>query len=694
VTSEAEFLRLARDDLPLLIHGEALCRWAKRFGVGRGIPTQEVVAPTARLQQLLPRLALSDAQAALERWPELARADSAEELSQAVLGSAALVGEARHAAQWLLWWGGAEAEQPVAQTLMRQVGAALAAEVSGHWRGVYDGEMDGGSAGAETLLRRWLRLDGESPDWPQPFPEVLPARVCEQLREALERATAAQGLAIYRELRERQADPQILALAGTAAGEWLRHHPEALGRDALRELQDHLQPELHDDLLARLPRALPPMLPQEVPAWAGWMTDAYLPYRSWDGADHAALQPHLRQFVEAFLAVYAAALNGGAHAERLIWRRSAALRGQPYVTLVAVCDGLHLHDLAILQRELARHDTGRRLTLTGQDVAFGALPTITSRAKPALFCGVAPAQTGTQPLLGFEATKEERVAEALRGAATGDVVFWNIAEPDVIYHKAESLDRARDEVAARLSVIAKRLLGVLTALPEGQSVQLVVTTDHGRLLRASGRTATPPAGFTPEGRAAYGTWADIPAAGFRLEENMALLGRSRYGLAEDAAALFSDETFVDTAGRGGNVICPHGGLSPEEVLLPWVTYVRDLAFRLPTLTAEGEGQAEEPGPFILTVTNPNSVPLVVERLGGPLGTQVTDWAPWTVPPQSQQRLTVALGSWPTSAALSALTLRATVRTPRSAAQDVAVTLKLKSVELYTSTADILGDLLS
>ncbi|MFC6667132.1 hypothetical protein ACFP9V_18635 [Deinococcus radiopugnans] len=424
------------------------------------------------------------------------------------------------------------------------------------------------------------------------------------------------------------------------------------------------------------------------------MTDAYLPYRSWNEADHAALRPHLRQFVEAFLDVYAAALNGGAHAERLIWRRSAALCGQPYVTLVAVCDGLHLHDLAILQRELARHDTGRRLTLTGQDIAFGALPTITSRAKPALFCGVAPAQTGTQPLLGFQATKEDRVGEALRGAAAGDVVFWNIAEPDVIYHKAESLDRARDEVSARLSVIARRLLGLLTALPEGLPVQLVVTTDHGRLLRASGRTATPPDGFNPEGRAAYGAWADIPAAGFRLEENMVLLGRSRYGLAEDAAALFSDETFVDTAGRGGNVICPHGGLSPEEVLLPWVTYVRDLAFRLPTLTAEGDGQAEEPGTFILTLTNPNSVPLVVERLGGPLGAQVTDWAPWTVAPQSQQRLTVALGSWPTSAALSALTLRATVRAPRSAAQDVAVTLKLKSVELYTSTADILGDLLS
>ncbi|SEJ90345.1 hypothetical protein SAMN04488058_13213 [Deinococcus reticulitermitis] len=693
VSSEAEFLRLALEERPLLVQGDALCHWARRFGAGRGLPTQDVVAPTTRLQGLLPHLPLPDAQAALERWPDLTQAGSAEELAQVVLGTATPVGEPRHAAQWLLWWAGDEAGHPTAQTLMRQLGTVLAADLGGRWRQVYADTAEGGPAAAEALLRGWLRLDGEGPDWPRPFPVPLTGTVSEQFRAALVQATAEGGLAVYRDLRERQADPQVLGLAGTVAGEWLRYHPGALNRDVLREVQDHLPKGLHDALLAGLPRPLPPMPPLDVPAWAEWMTADYLPYRSWDGADHAALRPHLRQFVERFLPVYAAALNGGAHAERLIWQRSAALKSQPYVTLVAVCDGLHLHDLATLQRELAGHDSGRRLTLTEQDVAFGALPTITSRAKPALFCGVSPAQAGTQDSLGPHATKEEKVAAALREAVPGTVVFWNIAEPDVIYHKAESLDRARDEVAARLSVIAKRLLGLMTALPEGLPVQLVVTTDHGRLLRTSARTATPPAGFAPEGRAAYGTWADIPAEGFRLEENLALLGRSRFGLAEDAAALFSDETFVDSAGRGGNVICPHGGLSPEEVLLPWAVYVRDLAFRLPTLSAEGAGQAEEVGTFTLTLTNPNSVPLTVERLSGSLGAQLTDQTAWTVPPQSQGRVTLSLASWPTSAALGALTLRARVRAPQGVAQDVAVTLNLKSEELYTSTGNILGDLL-
>lgn len=687
VVSEAEFLQWALEDVPLLVQGEALCRWARRFAEGRGLPTEEVLAPAARLQLLFPHLSLPEAQAVLGHWPDLAGVPDAEQVARTVLGTGAFAGEPQHAAQWLLWWLGAGAELPEAQALMRQVGAALAGDLNGRWRGVYEG-----SPSADTALRTWLRLEGGGLDWPLPFPVALPTAVSERLQTELGQATAERGLAVYRELRERQADRQVLALAGTVAGEWLRHHPGDLSREVLRELQDHLSPGLHDELRARLPRPLPPLPPGNADGWARWMTEAYLPYRSWDGADHAALRPHLRGFVEAFLPAYTAALNGGAHAERLIWRRSAALKGQPYVTLVAVCDGLNLQDLTVLQRELARHDTGRRLTLTAEEVVFGALPTITSRAKPALFHGVAPAQTETQPPLGFHATKEDKVDAALRQVVAGEVVFWNITEPDATYHKAESLGRARDEVGARLSVIAKRLLGLLTGLPDSLQVQLVVTTDHGRLLRASQRTVTPPGGLTPEGRAAYGDWADIPAEGYRLEENFALLGRSRFGLAEDAAALFSDETFVDASGRGGSVVCPHGGLSPEEVLLPWAVYVRDLAFRLPTLTAAGQGRAEEPGTLTLTLTNPNSVPLVVERLGGSLGARIS-WEPWTVPPQSRQSRDLALPVWPRSAELAALTLRASVRAPQGAAQDVGVTLNLKSEELYTSTHDILGDLL-
>lgn len=688
VISEAEFLQLALEDQPMLVQGEALCDWARRFGAGRNIPTEEVIAPTTRLQRLLPRLTDADARAALMRWPELAQAGDVEQLVQVVLGSGSAAEEPLHAAQWLLWWAGTDGEHPSAHTLMEQAGSALAAELDGPWRSMYEGGVP-----AHTALRAWLRLEPGEAVWPLPFPAQLPAALSERLRNELGAATAERGLAVYRELRERQADTQVLALAGMVAGEWLRHHPEELRLDVLRELQDHLPPSLHDELRAAIPRALPSLPPQDAEGWAPWMLHSYLPYRSWDGADHGALQPHLHQFVKAFLPVYAAALNGGAHAERLVWQRSAALKGQPWVTLVAVCDGLNLHDLSTLQGELLRHDSGRRLTLTSEDVVFGALPTITSRAKPALFCGVAPAHTALQQPIGDQFTKQEKVNEALRRASAGEVVFWNISEPDKTYHKTESLDRARDEVAAQLSFIAKRLVGLLNSLPESMQVQLVVTTDHGRLLRASSRSATPPEGFTPEGRAAYGTWTDIPAEGFRLSDNMALLGRSRFGLAEDAAALFSDATFVDAAGRGGNVICPHGGLSPEEVLLPWAVYVRDLAFRLPTLTAEGEGRAEEIGVLTLTMTNPNSVPLVLERLTDSLGAQLTHWEPWTVAPQSRQSIAVPLASWPTSAALDTLTLRAVVRALQGTAQDVAVSLNLKSEELYTSTSDILGDLL-
>jgi hypothetical protein len=695
VTSEADFLRLALEGKPILVQGESLCRWSQRFCAGRGLVVQTLVSPIDKLLRLLPRLPADQALSTLAQWPALADVGEVEQIVQVVLDTTTSAGEAVHAAHWLMWWA-TPGQSAAACVLMEQTGSQLALELSGQWRETFDHATP---SKAQHALRVWLRREGEASEWPIPFPLPLTPPLADQLRNEFQEKAAAQGAAFYHQLQERGADPQVLALAGAAVGEWLRHHPEHLSRALLRELQDYLPATLHTTLLGQLPPPMPPSPPADAAEWAKWMADDYLPYRSWHRADHAALQPHLRGFVETFLPTYSAALNGGAHAERLVWQRSAALKGQPYVTLVAVCDGLNLHDLAVLQGELRNQDTGRRLTLTQEEVAFGALPTITSRAKPALFRGVAPAQAEHQPLLGFNSTKEEKVMEALQQAQPGEVVFWNIAEPDATYHKAESLEHGQDKARAELGFIAKRLLYLLAKPPAATPVQLVVTTDHGRLLRVSERKVSPPSGFVAEGRAAYGQWDDVPSQGFELldvldgEGGYALLGRNRFGLAEDAAALFSDQTFLDAAGRSGTVVCPHGGLSPEEVLLPWCVYVRDLAFRLPTLTAQGEGRAEQPGEVVLSFTNANGIPLMLESLSGPLTGRFTDWTPWQIPAQSTATRRLPVASWPTKAELPSLTLRAKVRASQGTAQDIAVAVSLETEELYTATNDILGDLL-
>lgn len=686
VTSEADFLRLALSEHPLLLHGEVLCSWGRKFSAGRGWITEEVRSPSAHLQALLPQLSSEDVQTILAEMPELVNSKSVEQLAQMLLNTQAYAGDQIHAAHWLLWWV-EQSGNAANQRLMTQIGNQLADRVEGIWRAVY-----AHTSNAEGQLHSWLRLKDDR-QWPSIFPLPLTPGVAQRLRQTLELATVARGVAVYRELRERQADPQMLLLAGAVAGEWLRHHPEELSRHVLLDLQDHLPTALYQQLSAEIPRPLPSLPPLAPAAWANWMTAEYLPYRSWEQANHEALRPHHKQFVESFLPIYAAALNGGMDAERLIWNRSAALKGQAYVTLVAVCDGLHLHDLTTLQRELSRQDGGRRLTLIQDEVVLGALPTITRRAKPALFRGVAPAQTEMQELLGCADTREETITKALKEANIGQVVFWNILEPDATYHKAENLDRAKDKVAAELSFIAKRLLYVLNSISTEMPVQLVVTTDHGRLLRTSTRSIPAPAGFASEGRAAYGLWETVPAEGFTLTDNSALLGRSRFGLAEDAVALYSDESFLNAAGQRGTVICPHGGLSPEEVLLPWTVYVRDLSFQLPTITAAGQGTSEHPGSLILTLVHTNSVPLVIERLSGSLARKLPEWVPWTVAPQSSESRTVHLSSWPKESALAALTLRATVRTGQGQSQEILVKLNLETEELYTATNDILGDLL-
>ena len=361
---------------------------------------------------------------------------------------------------------------------------------------------------------------------------------------------------------------------------------------------------------------------------------------------------------------------------------------------MVIADGLSLHDLTTLQSHLAQQDTGQRLSDCGVQVAFPALPTITHQAKPALIHGVAPVMCQGAQTVGADHTTEKRIEEALKKAGRGDVVFWNYTETDSLYHKAQSLEEGRAKADAILMFLAGRILNfMLRVIPKGVPAQLVITSDHGRLLLPAGRTVTPPAQFRPEGRAAFGEWEGIPAAGFELGEDYALLGRTRFGLNEDAAVMWGNEMFTMVNGATGTEVCPHGGITPEEVLIPWAVYGRDLAFRLPTFEVIGRGIAEESGMLRIQAVNPNTVPLTVSAVTGTLSERLTLPLPWTLLPNRVTELELPLSSWPKKAELAALSLRLSVRSGEAAAQNVSAQINLESEELYSSTDDILDGLL-
>lgn len=687
VTTEAEFLRLALSGTPLLVRGR-LSVWAEAFAEGRDIPCQTVHSPSSKVQQLLPALGAETAAQMLAEWPDLAQPHAHQSLASlgAALAGGRPLGSAEHAAHWLLQ----RINDAERRERLTALGPALATEVWEGWHPIYLAAPEQ----LPALLLSWLGLGDLERTWPVPFPADLSGQAEGQVKDAVAHAVASQGFAAFEGWQARGAAVQVLRLGAVAVAEWLRAHPEQLTSAALQRLRDYLPIKTVQDLAALLPVKLPSLPPADPSTWSDWMRREYLPYRTSGRADPVALLPVLHRFAEQFLLAYSAAVNVGHHAEFLVWQRSAALRQSESVTLVVICDGLSLHDLITLQGHLAQQDSGQRLSDCGVQVAFPALPTITHQAKPALVAGVAPILSkGAQPL-GPSETQETKVAAALREAGKGDIVFWNYVKTDKLYHDAANLSQARTEANATLMGLAERILGLmLGAIPSNVPAQLVITSDHGRLLSPARRSVTPPAGFRPEGRAAFGEWHDIPAAGFEVQEDYARLGRTRFGLNEDAAVMWGGEMFTMVNGATGSEVCPHGGITPEEVLIPWAVYARDLAFRLPTFEVVGQGVAEEAGSLRLRAVNPSAVPLTVSAATGTLADRLTLPLPWTLPANAVTELELALSSWPKASELAALQLQLSVRAGESAAQNVGARVQLGSEELYSSTDDILDGLL-
>ena len=686
VDSEAEFLRRALGATPLLVRGERLSGWAQHFAAGRGLKVQTVMSPGASLCGLLPGLTPEAARAALQHWPDILQSPDVKSLASKLAGGLAL-GEAQHAAWWLLTR--LEAPEEVQDFLMR-CGSRLAEEVALPWRAVYNATLQE----ARRVLVDWLRLSKGEGDlsWPVPFSLALRGASLRLVRDEIGRSVAANGLEALQQWQARQAGAEVLELGAVAVADWLGEHPVQLDRAAMRTLRGHLPPERYQVLERSLPASLPSLPPKEPADWNKWMLGEYLPYRQ-AAADQSELIPHLKLFAEQFLKAYAKALNGGAHGNLPVWQRTAALKQSGYLTLVVICDGLNLPDLLTLQGHLARQDTAQRLSDLGSELAFPALPTVTHQAKPALVCGVAPTLSAQGKPLGEMSTKIGKVRKALQTGQANEIVFWNYIGTDKLYHDAETLEQARSKADRELDYLAGQLLKLmLEAIPREVPAQLVITTDHGRLLRESDRSVTPPHGFIPEGRSALGNWTEVPAEGYAVEDQYVLLGRSRFGLSQDCAMLWTDQTFRNAAGASGHEVCPHGGLSPEEVLIPWSVYARDLSFRLPTLEVMGWGEAEQPGTLTLHAINPNGLPLIVETVSGPLSALLGEWEAWTLPAHDTAELQIPLASWPKAAALPTLTLRAAVRAGQGTPQELSAEVDLKTEELQTSTSSILDDL--
>jgi hypothetical protein len=293
------------------------------------------------------------------------------------------------------------------------------------------------------------------------------------------------------------------------------------------------------------------------------------------------------------------------------------------VTLWVIADGLGLGDAQTLWKYIQQRS--ERLSLQADETAFAALPTITAFAKPAVRYGAAPAQAldsssevfANSTRREFDVSGHRDVSQTLSQAQPGDLIVWKPLEPDKTYHETADVSLTHASVEGALAAMAETISETVRIAPPELALRIIVSTDHGRLLNRSQRVHTAPAGFVPHGRAAasQGAVEDLryneQGVVFDEERRVAILDPERFGLPQPVAIALDEGSFRDNAGRSGGENFPHGGVFPEEVVVPWLYLARDAA--QVRVEAHGTGRARpgNPGRLEIHIVNPNPLRLQI-----------------------------------------------------------------------------------
>lgn len=694
VTSEVEFLQNAPNPkTPLFVRGRHLCDWAESFCTARQYPFHDAISPTTELHALCPALTQLQCQAIYERlqpsFSALKRPLSTGGLLQVLLPSQLWqqLPSRDHAARYLLWLVEA---QPDDWTL-----PLLAAQCE-HWLAQFSGVEHVAysvwdASSAQALLDDWLGIPGNVGKGNLgEFPLDIPAKLQERVRAAWQRKIVETQADCLLLLDSPSMLPAIKQIVAKEAVAYYKAHPEQLDEQRVRSLSKYLSGKHQRELRTLLSPAVPTSLPATAEAVLAWFRQEYLPYRLWQstvGMEDAkeVVDSAARQFALWYLAEYPKSLMGGSFRQHLGFIRTAALSTPDHstATLLVVLDGLHVADAQYLQLALQRQTP--RLTTMVDGLAFTALPTITEFCKEALIKGVPPAQTEQIEPIGAILPENESPVQLLSTARKGSLYLWRVLEPDRTYHWRNAYDTLQREVDAQLEGIAMKIADIVEQVPADVPLRIVVTTDHGRLLARSVRMIAAPAGMKVHGRTAWGDSSRAyPASGNVIEGDLVFLHGGRFGLRDDTAIILSEAAFHTTDGKTGSELFPHGGLYPEEVVIPWLIYARDVAQPQVEIEIHGHGQAGKRGVITIRVTNLDDTEVSLARLAihSTQGASYSLPLDWQVAPSSIVTQMHSLEPWPSASVAKRLQASAFLRMANGLTFEISAQADVHSEEMY------------
>lgn len=695
----------------LLVRGQPLCSWAEKAWRGRGWPCRDWHSPYEAMQTATPML--SRANCALI-WDELGpERDSlqqpyfAVDLLQVLYPDFAWHSQpsVEHAAQWLLWMNAMEVPAHHAPLFQSQV-SLWSVNATGA------GALYAPSPPvARTLLRSWLHLENGEKAWGV-FPLTVPSQWVQEILNFYKTRLTREGASVWEEWRRLPLPLAILEATANETGRFLTHHRAQALPAIVNSLLPFVSPAEAVRLRALSPPADPGALPENPEDVLKWATTHYLAFRLWqaesgDEESRARVEYLARAFGRWYLDWYAKAMVGK-------WARHLAshcaeelrLSDESAVVFWVIADGLGWADAQNLMHFLTNRNT--RLTVAREEPVFAPIPTITHFCKTAVRWSATPAAVTNGTILPA-ARRETQVsghrdaAGVLTSSEPGDMVIWMPLEPDKTYHEIADRSVAHTNVDGALRALGENILSAVSAVPQNRTLRIVISTDHGRLLGSSQRRHTVLPGYESHGRAAYKS-GDSPLvsheyddSGVFIDGDLAWLEPERFALPVACVVPLDDGAFLKNSrggqGQGGIEEFPHGGVFPEEVVIPWIEIERDARVLVVSAHITGRARPGLPGTMQITIENTNALHLVVEELSMMASGIEREWKrDDEIAPYSSLNIDIEVGSWPSRIALNGAVVRLTISRPDGRQFSITPSLALETEELQSRDENILGDM--
>lgn len=704
VTTEIDFLRVATENRPLHIRGDRLCSWAEAFFNARDIRYQVTPSYLKELRSLLPALSSAQISALIDllgpKLETLPRPLDINSLVNAVAPHSLWYESPslQHLASWLLWLADDQDNIEIISPLIESKITRWQTEDLPFDSQLYS--IRSKEAACESLCA-WLGIfDRDIFSIKEEFPLEVPVSYQEKARQVWrERIIETKGNE-FSVIANQRIPFSLKGIAANEAYEYYLYHPNDLDSVQLEGLIPYLRSKQISKLRTVLPPAIPSELPNDPDAVIEWYLQEYLPYREWQSSSPSeegkrAINQSARQFELWYLETYPRGLNGSSLHRHLSFNKINQIEcPENCLTLVIILDGMHVIDSRILLQNV-RSQT-QRISITSEDYVYAPIPTVTRFAKEALLKGVPPDRAQEYEPIGMILPEKYSPAQRLSNAEDGKIYIWRVMEPDNTYHHKNNSENLLHDVEGRLAAEALKIKEIVETIPDDRILQIILTTDHGRLLSETLKTVNVPSNMESHGRAAWGKspvpFEDGP---YCVQDDVAYLMGESYGMLSDIALPMDESAFKDNSDRTGSELFPHGGIYPEEVILPWIVLARDLAQPDAIITITGNGRARREGNFKVVVNNKSDIELaLVEiRVSLRMGTVIPLKFDFHIPPRSQERKEIPYEGWPSPGDLQNVKTVARVRLPNQMVFEYPVEATITSEDIYIRPKDnILEDM--